>query len=76
MFVCVLLIQFLLLKYIPLLNSLCASELIYYAFKLNFFFTEFLTMFFSSLSFCLYFILFVDDKRGSRCIVFIGSELH
>jgi len=30
--------------------------------------TEFVVMFFSSLYFCLYFIFFVDDKRGSRCI--------
>jgi len=63
--------MFMLLNYASAYELLCASELIlcfgpFYVLYL-FVFKEFLTIFLIS-SFCLYFILFIDDKRGSRFI--------
>jgi len=50
-------------------DYIIASEHVLYLFSI-------FSLCFSHLFFLSLFYLFVDDKRGSRCIVFIGSEPH
>jgi len=67
---------------IMLLNCVCSCVffstlcLLIVFFSPSLLYWIFLTLFFPFLLFVLKFILFVDDKRGSRCIVFKGSEPH